>query len=91
VLRGDAPWPKPRRGAEPREAARPSPAGSRTWALGLLGVAKDASAEEIRRAFRALALRTHPDRGGDEGQFIEAKRALDVALAGPRRQRRRRR
>lgn len=85
VLRGDAPWPKPRDEAsrEPR-APRAAPAvakGSRAWARGVLGVGADASAEEIKRAFRAAALRTHPDRGGDEAAFIDAKRALDVVTA----------
>jgi hypothetical protein len=93
VLRGEPPFPKPRaEGAqEPRVApsATPPREGSKTWALAVLGVAKGASDEEIKRAFRALALRTHPDHGGDEAAFIDAKRALDVALAGESRRKRR--
>jgi hypothetical protein len=80
VLRGDKPWPKPR---EPRASA-PPPAitrGSRAWALSVLGVGPEATADEVKRAFRAAALTTHPDRGGDEAAFIDAKRAHDVALA----------
>jgi hypothetical protein len=97
VLRGDPPWPKPRdpvdadrRGEHASPPSRP-PAGSRPWAFGLLGVTRDASAPEVKRAFRALALRTHPDRGGEEAAFIDAKRALEIALAAtegkPRRKR----
>lgn len=36
---------------------------------------------EIKRAFTALALRTHPDHGGSPERFMEAKRARDEALA----------
>jgi len=82
VLRGEPPFPKPRGPAEPpRQRIHVSPPiGSPSWARALLGVTKDARPEAIKRAFRALALTTHPDRGGDAATFIDAKRALDVAL-----------
>ena len=35
----------------------------------VLGVDTDASPDEIRRAFRARALVSHPDRGGDRVTF----------------------
>jgi hypothetical protein len=38
-------------------------------ARALLGVDIDAGSEEIRRAFRAHALASHPDRGGDRVEF----------------------
>ena len=38
-------------------------------ARALLGVEIDADPDEIRRAFRARALATHPDRGGDRVTF----------------------
>ena len=31
----------------------------------LLGVTKEASLDDIKKAFRKLALKHHPDRGGD--------------------------
>jgi hypothetical protein len=52
----------------------------------VLGVANDAGPHEIRRAFRARALVTHPDHGGDGGSFAElvaALDALDVGAPGP--------
>ena len=33
----------------------------------ILGVARDATADEVRRAFRRAAMRAHPDRGTDGG------------------------
>lgn len=91
ILRGLAPWPKPREAAPRSETvSSPPPQGSRTWAMAVLDVAPGATADEIKRGFRAVALRTHPDRGGDEAAFMEARRALDIALAGVNRKRRQR-
>ena len=49
----------------------------------VLGVAHDAGPDEIRRAFRARALVTHPDRGGDGGSFAELVVALSALDAEP--------
>lgn len=35
----------------------------------LLGVDQKASMDEIKKAFRKLALKNHPDRGGDKEKF----------------------
>src|SRR6187401_3233842 len=43
-----------------------------------LGVAKNASAEEIKKAYRKLAREHHPDSGGDEAKFKEVQGAYDV-------------
>lgn len=43
-----------------------------------LGVARDADAEEIKRAFRKLASQHHPDKGGDKSRFQEIQEAYSV-------------
>lgn len=43
-----------------------------------LGVAKTATPEEIKRAFRKLASQHHPDKGGDTARFQQIQAAYDV-------------
>jgi len=48
----------------------------------VLGIAKDASADELKKAYRRLAMKHHPDRNPDdseaEAKFKEAKEAYEV-------------
>ena len=44
----------------------------------ILGVSEDSSPDEIKQAFRKLAVQHHPDRGGDEKKFKEANEAYDT-------------
>ena len=44
----------------------------------ILGVKKSASADEIKKAFRKLAQKHHPDAGGDEETFKEINEAYEV-------------
>ena len=43
-----------------------------------LGVEKKATFDEIKKAFRKLALKHHPDRGGDKDKFQELQNAYEV-------------
>ena len=54
----------------------------------ILGVSKSASADEIKKAFRRLAVQHHPDKeGGNEDKFKEINEAYDVLKDAQKRQR----
>ena len=54
----------------------------------VLGISKDASADEIKKSFRKLAVKHHPDKeGGDEAKFKEASEAYEVLKDTTKRQR----
>ena len=44
----------------------------------ILGVAKDDDEATIKKAYRKLAVKKHPDKGGDPAEFQEIQRAYDV-------------
>lgn len=44
----------------------------------ILGIEKGASQEEIKKAFRKLAMKHHPDKGGNETKFKEINEAYTV-------------
>ena len=50
-----------------------------------LGINPGAEVDEIKRAYRRLASRHHPDKGGDKAKFQEIQAAYD-ALTNPQRQ-----
>ena len=70
------PWPTP--GAPRPPTALPDRSNAISiWET--LGIPDDASADDLKRAYRSRALVTHPDRGGDPAEFRRLQRAYEVA------------
>ena len=44
----------------------------------VLGVSKNASDQEIKKAYRQLSHKHHPDKGGDEKKFKEISEAYRI-------------
>lgn len=50
-------------------------------ALSVLGLSQiPSSADEAKRAWRAAAMRTHPDRGGSQAAFVQAQAAMETII-----------
>jgi len=77
VLRGEPAFPPA--GADRGGPKTTKPAAERSiWDV--LALSPDATVAEVKRAYRAKALETHPDRGGDDAAFREVQRAYELAL-----------
>ena len=51
----------------------------------VLGVDESATPAEIKKAYRKLSLKHHPDKGGDANLFKEVTRAYEVLSDGDKR------
>ena len=51
-----------------------------------LGVSKNATADEIKKAYRKMARENHPDAGGDEEKFKDINEAYEVLSDDKKRQ-----
>jgi DnaJ-class molecular chaperone len=51
-----------------------------------LGISKDATQEDIKKAYRKLAIQHHPDKGGDETKFKEVAEAYETLSDESKRQ-----
>jgi len=52
----------------------------RQTALKLLGLDQDVTEQQIKKRYRVLAARYHPDKGGDEIRFIEIRQAYETLI-----------
>jgi DnaJ family protein A protein 2 len=52
----------------------------------LLELTKEATTEQIKKAFRKKALKEHPDKGGDPNKFKRLKEAYDTLINPEKRQ-----
>ncbi|MGZ3367000.1 MAG: DnaJ domain-containing protein [Caulobacteraceae bacterium] len=69
------------RGARAKAGFAPEPAGmSASEARAILGVAPDATPEQIRAAYTRLMQRAHPDKGGTTGLAAQLNAARDRLL-----------
>jgi len=62
------------------------PRGDTEKLYSLLGVDKHASDKDIKQAYKKLAMKHHPDRGGDETKFKEISKAYEVLSSPEKRQ-----
>jgi len=65
-------------GGGSRRSARPSADVDTNKLYETLGVKKSADGKEIKKAYRKLAVKHHPDKGGDEQKFKEISAAYEV-------------
>mmetsp|Transcript_88176 Transcript_88176/g.285409 ORF Transcript_88176/g.285409 Transcript_88176/m.285409 type:complete len:411 (+) Transcript_88176:3-1235(+) len=65
----------------------PSKAADCTRLYTLLGVEPEASASEIKKAYHKMAMRHHPDKGGDPEVFKDIQQAFEVLSDPEKRQR----
>lgn len=63
--------------------ALPAPGATREW-WEVLGVARTASVDEARAAYRRAASEAHPDRGGTDARMAEVNRAWQQAQEAAR-------
>ena len=56
---------------------------TRQSALKLLGLSNAASDDDIKKAYRKLAMQHHPDRGGNEAKFKEIQQAYEFLQKNP--------
>ena len=59
-------------------APRGAPVAESTALYASLGLSKGASDAEVRKAYRLLAMKHHPDKGGDVEKFKEISKAYEI-------------
>ena len=79
VLVGQPPWLEKSTGEERHGTAPRAKAAPRASVWATLGVTRDATEDDLKRAFRQRALETHPDHGGEAETFRNVQRAYEEA------------
>lgn len=51
---------------------------TREEALSILGLTAQATSEHVKAAYRTLARKTHPDKGGSTEAFLKVKQAYEL-------------
>lgn len=69
------------------ESASPALASSEPDHYAVLGLSRQATAAEIKAAYRSLVKRHHPDAGGDQQRILALNAAWEVLRDGERRRR----
>jgi hypothetical protein len=80
ILVGKEPWPQAQGASANAEAPRARGTTNRTSLWQTLGLEPGATLAEIKQAYRARALQTHPDRGGSADAFRAVHSAYEAAL-----------
>jgi len=78
ILIGKEPWPANANASDEAPKARVTSNAISIWQT--LGLESSATLTEIKRAYRARALETHPDRGGTAEDFRKVHSAYESAL-----------
>ena len=81
ILIGKEPWPRAGNASAGDEAPKARAATNRTSIWQTLGLEPTANLAEIKQAYRARALESHPDRGGTAEAFRALQSAYESALA----------
>jgi hypothetical protein len=80
ILIGKEPWPASKGTSTGDEAPRAREQSNATSIWQTLGLEPSATVTEIKQAYRARALLTHPDRGGTAVAFRAVQSAYEAAL-----------
>lgn len=73
-------------GSQSHEGSQPAQEVDNNRFYELLGVSKTASCDEIKKAYRRLAIKKHPDKGGDPKEFAELTHAAEILTDPDKRQ-----
>jgi DnaJ domain len=80
ILIGKDPWPSTSSASAGSESPRARATSNATSIWQTLGLESSATLAEIKQAYRARALQTHPDRGGSAQEFRAVHSAYESAL-----------